>query len=69
MKERMVYTCEYCGTDYKNKEDADACEKGHVTPKKILKPKYCSIKNDATGMPGSITILMSDGTEATYRRY
>jgi len=29
MKEKKLYTCEICNTDYADKEKAKQCEKGH----------------------------------------
>lgn len=69
MKESMRYTCEHCLTEYKDKEMATKCENGHVLPKKIVRAKYQSIKNDASGKPCSIEVLMSDGSTATFKRY
>lgn len=30
MKEKKLYTCEICNTDYADKEKAKQCEKGHI---------------------------------------
>lgn len=29
MKEQKIYVCDYCGTQYKDKEKARMCEIGH----------------------------------------
>ena len=32
MKEQKLYVCEFCGTQYKEKQSALNCEKNHHTP-------------------------------------
>lgn len=36
MKEKKLYTCEMCYTDYNNEEDCKQCEKSHKVP--VIKP-------------------------------
>lgn len=40
MKEQKLYVCDYCGTQYKDKVKAMACEKGHRTPEGIANTTY-----------------------------
>ena len=35
MKELKLYACEHCGTQYKNKAEAEKCETSHKTKLKI----------------------------------
>lgn len=43
MKEKTLYYCEFCGTAYASKTDAQKCEEFHKVPKKIVK-KDCVFK-------------------------
>lgn len=40
MKEKKLYTCEICHTDYANPKDAEACEGSH----KLTKGKGSGLK-------------------------
>ena len=67
MKQKVLYTCEYCHTDYKLKTDAEKCEKIHRQKLKILDKRYLSYKQDASGFPVSITIMNEDGRTKVYK--
>ena len=68
MKEVKHYICEICGTEYKEKNSATICEKGHCCPVKIDNCRYIPIKNYAKGYPIEITVKMSDGSIQKYKR-
>lgn len=44
MKEQKIYVCEFCNTQYKNKQSALDCEKNHHAPKTIRQPQYHAAK-------------------------
>lgn len=69
MKETKLYVCDYCGTQYKEKLKCQDCERGHKKIKSINSCKYVSIKNDETGYPSRINVLMDDGNIVEYKRY
>ena len=76
MKEKRLYTCEICNTDYTDKEKAKECEKAHIKPIEICEPmKYHSIyhKDDIFSSKGKnypdwITIKFEDSSEHKYKR-
>ena len=68
MKQKILYTCEICGTSYNTPGDARFCEKTHVTLKGAkITPKYKPVTMIASGMPYAIEIKYADGTVRTYR--
>lgn len=69
MKETKLYTCEFCGTSYKEKSKCQQCEENHSKPVKIVDAAYASFKGDESGYPKRITVEMEDGEEVEYRRY
>lgn len=68
MKKIDLYQCEFCGTQYKNRQDAVLCEKNHRQVKDVISANYVSCNNDRTGMPIRIQVVFSDGSKASYRR-
>lgn len=68
MIEVKHYICEICNTEYKNKYSCQRCEKGHIKPLEIVKQKYVSIGNDASGYPVWIEVEMSNGKVVRYKR-
>ena len=69
MKMRMLYTCQYCYTDYADWELAKACEENHKSIKKsniveIYRPK-ASVPD---GFPIKILIEDEQGNNISYRR-
>jgi len=69
MKETKLYTCEFCGTAYKDKARCQECEENHSKPVKIVDAAYASFKSDQSGYPKYIVVEMEDGEEVEYRRY
>ena len=68
MKTVQHYICETCGTEYADKEQAQRCEKNHKKIDRIVESRYLSYSQDQTGLPQTITVQMSDGKKATYKR-
>lgn len=68
MKELKLYTCEFCGTNYKEKTICMQCEKTHKKPVKIKSSRYIPDKNNNKGYPISLEIEMEDGKTVTYKR-
>ena len=70
MKEKKLYTCEICHTDYANPEDAEACEGSHKPTwgegfkvEGVYQPK----KRCPDGIPGMLWVTFSDGSRILYR--
>ena len=68
MKEKTLFTCEVCHTDYANKKDAENCEAHHTTKLKVIKPLYRAYQWDHCGMPEKVVIPDKDGKEYVYKR-
>nr|DAR87871.1 MAG TPA: DNA-directed RNA polymerase [Caudoviricetes sp.]DAT97259.1 MAG TPA: DNA-directed RNA polymerase [Caudoviricetes sp.] len=66
MKQKILYTCELCKTDYADKKKATECECGHKTDLKVIDARYKSIKAVTHGFPTKITVRSKDGKEMTY---
>lgn len=57
MKEKKLYTCEFCNTDYADKEKAENCERNHkVLETAVIVGGYKSIKNIPDGCPNVIKV-------------
>ena len=69
MKEQKLYMCEFCNTQYKDKNDALKCEQNHKTPKKIKESKYHEAKDAPNGgYPDRIRIEFDNGETIWYKR-
>lgn len=66
MKKIDLYMCEYCHTQYADKNQATKCEKNHKKIKEIIEMRYLPINSDATGYPDKIKVIFSDGGERLY---
>ena len=68
MKEKILYVCDICGTEYLTKEEAQKCEENHVETLEIVDCEFVrkAFMND--GFPTKITVKSEDGTERTYFR-
>lgn len=64
MKSKVLYTCEYCHSDYASEKSARECEDCHRKGLKIMSVRY----ERKGAMPISITVLDNDGFRATYKR-
>ena len=69
MKTNTRYQCEFCGTEYSNKEKCEQCEKNHTKNLKIVGKEYVSFKSDNTGCPTRIEVEFENGEVLTYKRY
>lgn len=68
MKERVLYTCEFCRTDYADKAEAMRCELSHKKKLKIVDSRYLAQAQDESGFPTTITVQAENGERATYKR-
>lgn len=68
MKEKVLYTCEVCRTDYADKAEAMRCELSHKKKLKIVDSRYLTRAQDMSGFPTSITLQSEDGKRVTYKR-
>ena len=68
MKEKVLYTCEVCHTDYADKAGAEMCERNHKRKLKIVDKRYLTRAQDKSGFPITITIQSEDGTQVKYSR-
>lgn len=64
MKEQKLYVCEQCGTQFKDKEKALKCEKGHKMPKLIRDARY----HAGCDYPDRVEVAFADGTRCWYKR-
>ena len=64
MKELKLFVCEYCGTQYKDKEKAKECEKVHKVANGINNASY-----HANGdYPDRVEVHFTDGKSIWYKR-
>lgn len=68
MKEKVLYTCEVCRTDYADKAEAKRCEESHERKLKIVDSRYLARAQTLSGFPITITVQSEDGTRVTYKR-
>ena len=69
MKEKMLYVCEICHTEYAKQSDAEACESSHKTKLKITDCRYLSYRSSHSGFPVSIKVTDKDtGETVVYKR-
>nr|DAM62634.1 MAG TPA: Cytochrome C' [Herelleviridae sp.] len=67
MKQKILYTCEVCHTDYETEERAMECENGHKKQLKIVGASYNRIDIVPYGFPIDIKVESENGSSATYR--
>lgn len=68
MKEKRVYICELCRTEYAKEQDAMDCEAYHLSPKKIIDKRYVNMRKDQCRAPLEITVEMVNGEKYIYKR-
>ena len=68
MKEKKLYVCEFCRTEYNESDKAIACEKHHQKPVKVRALKYIPFNNDRIPAPLEVCVTTKDGEEYIYRR-
>ena len=63
---KKLYTCQFCNTDYADKEKAMECEKNHkVLETATIIGDYKSLKSIPDGCPTKINGLSIKGTKKT----
>lgn len=67
MKEKTLYTCEVCHTDY-GKTDAEKCETNHKKKLKIVNQRSLPYSQDKSGFPITVEVKDAEGNTATYKR-
>lgn len=68
MLEQKLYMCEFCRTQYKDKQKALDCEKNHYIPKEMRQLQYHASKCSNDGYPNRIEIEFDDGKTIWYKR-
>lgn len=68
MKEQKLYVCEFCNTQFKDKESALKCENNHHTPREMIKSYYYRADCQQDGYPKKIEIMFDDGKTLIYKR-
>ena len=68
MKEKILFECELCHTQYAAKIDAQSCENNHKRVMSVDTERFLSEKQDATGYPIDVMLVMSDGRKIKYTR-
>lgn len=68
MKEKTLYTCEKCKTDYADRKDAIRCEENHSKKIKIHDMRFLPYSQDKSGFPVTVTLIDQNGNKATYKK-
>ena len=68
MKEKTMYVCELCNTQYSHKVDATSCESNHKRVKAFNEAHYRAEKVDNSGYPDYVILLMDNGQKIKYVR-
>lgn len=64
MKTLVTYRCELCNSVYEEYQEAIDCEKSHVLPVSVEKPKFY----EKVAYPYGITVVLSNGDRIEYVR-
>lgn len=64
MEVKRLYTCEFCRSDYADKENAIKCEKTHKKVSEIKDTRYSA----GFAYPYKVLVKFEDGHEIWYRR-
>jgi len=67
MKEKRLFVCELCNTEYADKKKAKFCEDSHKTKFKIKNMRHVAMNNNRTGFPVTVTLEAEDGSIKTYK--
>lgn len=65
MREQIRYRCDYCGTEFEDREMCLKCENTHIKPKSV--DSYYFKYRDSDGYPYKIKVKMDDGSIVTYK--
>ena len=68
MKEKILYECEFCHTQYAAKIDATSCESNHKHVMSVDKEHFLAEKVDSSGYPIDVILLMDNGQKIKYKR-
>lgn len=68
MKEQKLYVCEYCNTQFKEKEEALKCEESHRTAKAIKSAGYHRAVSIPDDYPDILMIEFDNGKVERYKR-
>ena len=68
MRVMTKYICEFCGTEYADKNTAAECEKNHKTVSRIKNMTYKPIRMLPNGYPIKIEVEMEDGKVIEFKR-
>lgn len=68
MKEQKLYMCEYCNTQFKDKEEAIKCEKFHHVAMEIKSASYHRALSTRDGYPDILMVKFEDGNIERYKR-
>lgn len=68
MKEKVLFECELCHTQYAAKIDAQSCENNHKRIISVASERFLSEKQDNSGYPIDVMLVMSNGQTIKYRR-
>ena len=68
MKEKILFECECCHAQYAAKVDAQSCENNHKRVMSVDAEKFLPEKQDASGYPIDVTLIMADGRKIRYTR-
>ena len=66
MREKKLYTCEICHTDYTDRFACKRCEQNHKTNLAIKGMRFKPITVNESGFPISITVVTDKGLEKVY---
>ncbi|EHL12525.1 hypothetical protein HMPREF9624_00236 [Oribacterium asaccharolyticum ACB7] len=67
MKKIETYQCELCGTEYKDKKQAQACERGHKKNLRVAGKEYS--ENDKYGFPEFVTVASEEPSLSAVYQY
>lgn len=65
MKEKTIFICEVCGSEYDNVENAQKCEKNHCKCVEIVGSRYVG---STSNYPTSIDVKMENGKTIKFNR-
>lgn len=68
MKEKILFECELCHMQYSAKIDAQCCENNHKRVMSVDKERFLPEKQDNSGYPIDVILVMDDGQKIKYKR-
>lgn len=67
MKEQKLYICDYCNSQYSDKNECKQCETSHKTKLTIGKCRYSPYSVDKSGFPITVEIIDDKGNKRRYK--